>query len=182
MVTEVTVGSSGGNRTPWQITVGDSGTNRDIKEINVGSPGGNRKVFERDDVGQDWDTAALSITAASNVGSVTVDINIQSDGTYEEDRNGLIVHKDWSLKAPSTTGSRFEVSWAQVSGDTPTTTPGAASTWLDLGTDRRWAMTDSSPLASTKSGIIDITIRWDGDSAGEVTKRVTLTADYDTTP
>lgn len=92
-----------------------------------------------------------------------------SSGTY-------VAGEDWLSTAPSGTGSSYEMKWVKVSGITPGTTYGTENTWLDLGTSR----TMQYPAASTTRSIVyDLTVREDSNASSEVTKRITLSQEWE---
>lgn len=128
---------------------------------------GNHTVWGQTDSG----TATASITLSNN-GTLSCSSAVSAigdDGSY---------FPQWCGHAStisSTEAANYECSWVVTSGSTPGTTPGAQSTWINLGTSRTWTLTRST--SGSASSTFTLTIRRVGLAATEVSATIILKAD-----
>jgi hypothetical protein len=163
-----------GGTTGTACTLDDS----DIRAINTaGDPGaGGAQDFAdyhgASAVSIQWSGSDTIYTVANP--AVLTGIRWNADGTWDETDNtgAWISGGDWLSDAPASTGSDFELMWVQISGNNLNTTPGTESTWIDTGSTLQMSYSGGGP---TRTGVFDVTIRWDSDSGSETTKRLTIT-------
>lgn len=121
------------------------------------------------------DTATISETTVG--GPSTAGIRLDSDGQvyYRDDASGGVAYTaryNW-ISSPALAGN-YEAVWTAGAG-TVDTTPGAAGTGLNLGTDRTWEETNPVALESASFTLI---IRVAGGGA-TVAGPVTITLEVD---
>jgi hypothetical protein len=122
-----------------------------------------------------YGVVALSGETISNLSSGTAAVRVNTDGTVDKLDPGasqIDASTDWIIPN-SAASSLYEVSWSQVSGDTPSySNMAVAGTWYDLSVSR-YVGYQPSPGAG-ESGVIRLSIRFNGGATID-------TGDYDIT-
>lgn len=147
----ITIGTSGGNKTPT-ITIGTSSGNKTVSEGWIGTSGGNKQFFSSTGI---VSTITLSDANLSSIsaGDASASVTFSSDG-YATGVAGFGDFSDtWATPPATNIGVDYEI-YCAFSGDTPF---GAArNSWLSLSSGRSWALSSTS---GEKSTTLTITIR-----------------------
>jgi len=159
------------------IRVNDSGTVREIQEIRVNDGGVIRSVFSSgpefaitwsgSEVGQ----LCVNVLAYVNVTFVNTG-NITGSGCDNNPANAL----EWLETVGTGNGNGYELSWENVSGDDPNTSPTLNEfAWHDLSSNITFSQfAEESELFS---GVFTITIRETGNASTEETRNIELEAE-----
>lgn len=177
MPAETYIRASGAWRQATEIHVRASGAWRDCTEVYVRASGQWRLVFEKATVTLSGET----ITDTATDRSCTAGIRFNSDGTVDKLVNATYTQidsgTDWIIPNGSASGD-YDVRVTSVTGDAFTSSPVANGSWINLGSNRLWSITDSDSGASTQSTTFTAEIRNpSGTTVGSAS--YTLTADYE---
>lgn len=164
----LTIGTTSGNKDPYQITIGTTSGNKDIIEGWVGTTSGNKLFFSGATI--TLDTSYSMYGTDGGFGSASASFALESDGDIIASEGfGNVDVGDWISPKASAPGS-YEVRATIVSGSLSSGTTGS---WLALTSTRTWVVSRSSPGYS--SCVLTIEIRLSGTVLDTTT--VTLEAE-----
>ena len=126
--------------------------------------------------GGDYITLVTDFISRANTGSATAIWRLDADGQVyvADDGSGGVPTARYNWVTPPGNAALYDVRWTAGTG-TVDTTPGAASTNLNLGTDRTWAETNTAGLESAS---FTASIYRAGDSTNALaTATITLEVD-----
>lgn len=112
-----------------------------------------------------------------NPGGATASFKIDADGqVYVGDSSsGGALTARYAWIVPAANAALYDVRWSAVSGTGVDSSPGAASTNLNCGTDRTWSETN---VAGVETTTFRVTLHRAGDTANAlVTADITLEVD-----
>jgi hypothetical protein len=114
-------------------------------------------------------TCTLNLT---NVGA----LSFTNSPTAVGDNGSYLSSSQWCGTTAGITAAEaanYEMQWVMVSGTTPSTTPGAQSTWLNMGTTRTWSITKTGTGVITSTFTVTIR-RINGATVGPVSIDMTV--------
>ena len=94
------------------------------------------------------------------IGLALAGVKANSDGTMQQRKGGLFTQidasTDWIIPNGAAS-SLYEVRYTNVSGNFGSFTPAAAvDTWIDLGADRQWLLTNGTAIYASRTFTLEI--------------------------